>query len=289
MPLAQPSPSAPPCPARRGAWPRFSYLGFLVLLGVTVVGGAYPPPSPPSPDAPEAPRPLEAPPPATTPASPLDEPLRLVLLARDAYQGVRDYTCRMVKRERLEGRLQPQNTMLMCVRTRPFSVYFRWQEPASLAGQEASYVAGRPDGKMRVRARGLLGAVGFVSLDPNDPRARQASRHCITEAGIGNLIDRFAAGWQQERAWGQSQVQVAEYEYDRRRCTRVELLHPANPPGRFLHYRDVVYFDKEHHLPVRMEAYDWPRRPNDTGDLLETYSYATLRLNVGLGDEVFNH
>jgi hypothetical protein len=51
----------------------------------------------------------------------------------------------------------------------------------------------------------------------------------------------------------------------------------------------VVYFDKQTHLPLIMEAYDWPRRPGDTGDPLEKYSYAGLRLNVGLGDEVFNH
>jgi hypothetical protein len=289
MPVAHPSPGRT---WYLGRWQRFSTYGFLVLLVVTVLSAAYPPPPPPAAPPADTPLPMAGPAPAApaeTAASPLDEPLRLVLEAKKAYAEVRDYTCRLVKRERIDGKLLPQTTMVMQVRTQPLSVYFRWQEPQSLSGQECCWVAGRNGGKMRVRPRGLLGAVGFVSLDTNDPRVRETSRHDISEAGIGNLIEQFAAGWEQERRWGLSQVQVAEYEYDRRRCVRVEVVHPTNPDGRFFHYRDVVYFDKETHLIVRMEAYDWPHRPGDPGDLLETFSYANLRLNVGLPDSVFNH
>ncbi len=309
MPFTQRSPGLTcdtrKTPAARGRLRRFSHYAFLGLLGVTVVAGAYPPSSPQAPAPPAAPQPMppvarapgspgKAPgTPGTAPGSaavsPLDEPLRLVGLAREAYKDVQDYSCRLIKRERIDGRMQPQNTMIMKVRTQPFSVYFRWQEPSALAGQEACYVAGRYGGKIRVRPRGLLGAVGFVSLDLNDPRVRENNRHAITEAGIGHLIEQCAEGWEKERRWSQSQVQVAEYEYDHRRCTRVEVVHPTNPEGRFWHYRDVVFFDKEHHLPVRLEAYDWPRHPGDSGDLLETYSYAGLQINAGIPDEVFNH
>ena len=64
---------------------------------------------------------------------------------------------------------------------------------------------------------------------------------------------------------------------------------PTNADGHFLYYRDVVYFDKETHLPIRLEFYDWPRQAGDPGQLLEVYSFANMRLNVGLGDDVFNH
>jgi hypothetical protein len=217
----------------------------------------------------------------------MDEPLRLIAQARAAYAGVRDYTCLLVKRERIGGSLTPDNVLQMKVRTAPFSVSLLWQEPRSLAGQEVCYVAGRNDGMMRVKSSGLLGAIGFVSLDPDDPRARQTSRHRITEAGLGNLIERFARGWEGERALGLTQVRLGTYEYNRRRCTRVETIHPSNPGGKFLYYRNVVYFDQETHLPIRVESYDWPRRPGDPGQLAEVFSYANLRLNVGLGDEPF--
>jgi hypothetical protein len=269
-------------------WRRYSFYGLLGVIGVTVVTAAYPPPGPP-PAAPDAPQPMEAPVVAPTAGSPLDEPLRLVALAQKSYADVRDYTCRMVKRERVAGKLQPQNTMQMSVRSAPFSVYFRWVEPSGLAGQEVCYVAGRYNDRLRVRPRGLLGAVGFVTLDMNDPRARATSPHPITEAGIGSLIEQFAAGWERERRWDLTQVRLGEYEFDHHRCIRVETIHPTNPDNRFLHHRDVVYFDKETHLPVRMEAYDWPRHAGDPGDLVEMYSYVGLRCNVGLDDAVFNH
>src|SRR5262249_52502786 len=151
---------------------------------------------------------------------------RLIARAGAAYAGVRDYTCLLIKRETLGGRLSPDAVMTMKVRTRPFSVYLRWHAPRDLAGQEVCYVAGRNNGQMRVHPNGLLGALGFVSLDVNDPRARETSRHSITEAGIGNLIERYAQGWQMERRLGRTQVRLGTYGYNGRRCTRVETIHP---------------------------------------------------------------
>ena len=221
----------------------------------------------------------------------MDAPLRLIHEAQKAYQNVRDYTCLLIKRERINGRLPPNNVIEMKVRAQPFSVYLRWREPRTEAGQEVCYVAGKNDGKMRVHPKGLLGSfAGWVSLDPNDPRARQTSRRNITEAGIGNMIERFARAWEEERRLHlPTQVQIAEYEYNRRRCTRVEILHPDNASGHFLYYRDIIYFDKETHLPIRVEFYDWPRQAGDPGQLVEVYSFANMRTNVGLGDDVFNH
>jgi hypothetical protein len=224
------------------------------------------------------------------PEGPLDLPLRLIAEARQAYAGVRDYSCLFVKREQLHGQLQPENLIVMKVRTQPFSVYLRWLKPNTVAGQEVCYVAGKNDGMMRVHSRGLLGAVGFVSLDPQDPRAQENSRHTITEAGIGNLIDRFSQRWEMERGLNRTLVRTAEYDYNKRRCVRVETTHPDTAGNRFLFYRSVVYFDKETHLPIRVENYDWPRLGGDpNGALVESYSYADLRLNVGVSDATFNH
>ena len=237
----------------------------------------------------QAPSPGTAPD-AAAPAPAMDMPLRLIAAARQTYQGVRDYSSLFIKRERLRGQLQPDNVIAMKVRTQPFSVYLRWLRPNNLAGQEVCYVQGRNNGLMRVHSTGLLGAVGFVSLDPRDPRALENSRHTITEAGIGNLIDRYAQRWQMENQVNKTQVRLAEYDYAKRRCVRVEMVHPDNSGGQFLFYRSIVYFDKEHHLPIRVENYDWPQPGSDpNGPLMESYSYADLRLNVGISDATFNH
>jgi hypothetical protein len=270
-------------PRSRRLW----YYGLASFLGLAVVGGATPPEPPPATAAPPAPQPTgKAAAPAAT-ASPMDEPLRLIAAARATYGRLQDYSCVLVKRERVGPQEPPENVILMNVRTRPFSVYLRWQGPRDLAGQEVCYVTGRNNGQMRVHSAGALGVVGFVSLDPNDPRARKTSRHSITEAGIGNVIERFGAGWEGERRLNLTQVRVGEYEYNKRRCTRVETIHPAR--REFLHYRSVVYFDQQNRLPIRVESYDWPRSQGDPGRLTEVFSFVNLRLNVGLSDAVFNH
>ena len=256
---------------------RLWYFACVGGLSLGLVGGAIPQAAAP-----------QQPPPAA--ASPLDEPLRLLAEARRSYQGVQDYSCTLIKRERLEGQPLTDNVIAMKVRTQPFSVYLRWQAPKALVGQEACYVAGKNNNMMRAHAKGLLGVAGWVSIDPRDPRAQKSSKHSITEAGIGNLIERFAGYWEKERALGVTQVRVADYEYNKRRCTRVETVRPENPGGQFTSYRSVLYFDQENHLPIRVEVYDWPKPGGSPdGELIEIYSYVDLRLNAGLGDDAFNY
>lgn len=269
----------PPCP------PLAKRLGCFELLSLAAVAlavGANPPPPANPGAAPAAP--------AAAAPLPMDVPLRLLTEARQSYQNVKDYSCLFVKRENIQGQLRPENVVEMKVRGQPFSVYLHWLGPQAIAGQEACYVAGRNNGQMRVHATGIRAVAGFVSLDPRDPRVMQNNRHPITDAGIGNLIERFSQRWENEKRLNQTQVRVGEYDYNQRRCTRVEMIHPANNANQFYAYRSVIYFDKDSHLPIRVENYDWPRQggPAD-GELLECYSYVNLRLNVGLGEEVFNH
>ena len=117
------------------------------------------------------------------------------IACKDAFAKVKDYSCRLVKRERLEGELSPNHVIDLKVRNDPFSVSMVWQEPKDLQGQEVVYVAGKNDGKMLVKPGGVLGSVGFLALPIDDPRTRKTSKHKITEAGIGNLIEKCEAGW----------------------------------------------------------------------------------------------
>jgi len=252
--------------------PRSAHLGIAVVVAVLLLGGtaprAEPPPPPPA---------QPAPPPVTAPPAEPEafaEPLRLVADARRAWSHVDDYTCVLVRRERVGGGLRPEEVMLMKVRREPFSVYLRWAAPRAADGQEACYVAGRHDGKMRVRAAGLLGATGFVSLAPDDARARAHSRHAITEAGVGQLVERLGREWEAGRN-RPARVRVAAAECDGRPCRRVEVAWPDGA-------RCVAHFDRETHLPVRAEWYD-------RDELREADAYTKVRLNVGLGDGDFDY
>jgi hypothetical protein len=286
QPSQFPSDSARPH-FRRTAVRRLGWFTLAAALALAVISGANPPAAAPSP-APPPSKPAPAnPPPASE--SPFDEPLRLMAEARKAYQDVQDYRCTFIKRELLGGRLQPENIIAMQVRVKPFSVFLDWKAPRDLAGQQACYVAGRNDGMMRVHPTGAAGAFGFLSIDPKDPRVLENSRHAISEAGFGNLIERFAHGYEAARKQGKAEVHVALYEYNHRRCTRIDTTYadPKSAPDGI--GRSVLYLDKETHLPVRCECYDFPRAGAREGELIEMYSYVNVQLNAGLADDVFKH
>ena len=261
---------------------RLGYFGLAILVTATVASGANPPQLAP---APNPPTPAGAP----VAGSPMDYPTRLMAEARQAYQQVRDYSCLFVKQERIGGQLGAENLIDMRVRAQPFSVYLHWLGPANLKGQEACYVAGANNGQLRVHSTGIAGAIGFVSVSPTDPRVMQNNRHPITDAGIGHLIDIYGQRWELERRLGKTTVRVGEFQYNQKRCVRVELIRPDNHGGQFYSYRTLMYFDKTTHLPIRVESYDWPKQGSPPGgELFESYSYANLKLNPGIPNEVFN-
>ncbi len=174
------------------------YLVGLVGFGITFAQGQGVAPTP-------------APPAASVPPSPLDQPLAWLLEARRNFTAVQDYTCTLTKRENVNGVLSDEHYIEAKFRSQPFSVYMRWLAPSKLYGQEAAFILGRNNNKMRVHSKGpLKGAVGFVSVDLNDRRVLEQSRHNIYEAGIGNLIEQAIKFVEVERQIGKAQVRTTE-------------------------------------------------------------------------------
>src|SRR5262249_28667642 len=127
----------------------------------------------------------------------------------------------------------------------------------------------------------------FLTLEINDPRTRKTSKHKVTEAGIGALIERCEKGWQEERKLQVTSVRVGTYTYARRTCTRVELSHSGRAGGVIKHARNVVYFDQQTHLPIRVENYAWPEEDGQPAPLAESFSYVNLRLDAKVPAEAF--
>ena len=269
---------------RRRVHPLGVILFAVVVLSLSLV--FHPPARGQNVPAPGQPPPIQQ---AKVVAGPLDEPLAMLREGQRTFATVKDYTCTLQSRENVRGVLLDENVMLLKMRTQPYSVYMRWLSPKSSAGQEVCFVAGKNNNKMRVRSTRLGTKVfGFQSIDTNDPRVMDHSRHSIVEAGIGNLIDQTIKHWEMENKLGKTQVKLAEYKCNNRNALRVETIRPERIQG-FYSFRSVLYIDLETKLPLRSEAYDWPRQggPAD-GELLEMFSYIDLRLNVGLTEQDFN-
>jgi hypothetical protein len=223
--------------------------------------------------------------------TPTEPAAQLISEARNSFGRVRDYVGTMVRQERVGGQLQPEQFIDLRVRQQPYSVYLKWTSPKQFVGQEAFYITGKNNNEMKAKGAGLAGIAGYLSMPPNDPRALRHSRHTITETGIGHMIETIARSYELERRFPPSQVkvQIADYAFQQRVCTRMEVTHLVNN-GQFYCYRCVVYFDKEMKLPVRFEAYDWPKTGGDpNGELIECYSYINLKFNVGLTDAAFGN
>jgi hypothetical protein len=116
----------------------------------------------------------------------------------------------------------------------------------------------------------------------------EKSRHCITEAGLGTLLESTARYWAMERCLNKTLVRITEDTIAGRACVRIETVHPDRGAGPFYGYRCVLWLDKTTHLPAGAETYDWPRPGGAAdGDLLESYRYLDLRNNIGLDDKAF--
>ena len=173
-------------------------------------------------------------------------------------------------------------------RTKPLGVYLRCESPDDDRGLEVCYVEGRNHGKMRAHPTGLLGILGFFSVDSRDPRAFAKNRHCITEAGLGTLLEGTARYWEMERRLNKTLVRISDDDLAGHACTRIETIHPDRYAGAYYGYRCVLWLDKTTFLPAGAETYDWPRSGgSEGGDLLEQYRYLDLGCNVGLGDGIF--
>jgi hypothetical protein len=208
--------------------------------------------------------------------------------ARAAYTKTRDYSGYMVRQERVGGKLQPEQTAELRVRTEPFAIYTKTLAPKQLLGQELAYSAGKKDDKVRVRAAGIAGVNGFVSVGADDPKANADSRHKLTDTGILAVVKRVEAALEAEkRAKAAPQILVAEYTFQNRPCTRYEVFCERPHRDRYA-YRLVMYIDSELKLPVRFEAHDAPKPGEVAGEMIECVSFVSLTMNAGLGEAVFD-
>jgi hypothetical protein len=207
---------------------------------------------------------------------------------------VKDYTCTLVKRERVDGKLTDYEYMFTKVRHQPLSVYLYFLPPPKgqtdhSSGREVIYVAGQNDGNLVAHeAKGLKALVGAVQLKPTSTMAMQGNRYPITEVGLLNLTRRLVEVGESDRKFAECNVEYKpNSKINGRSCTLIEVEHPT-PRKNFRYHKALIYIDDELEIPVRFEAYDWPRAAGGQPLLLEEYTYVNVKFNVGLSDSDFD-
>ena len=227
------------------------------------------------------------------PGDPNEHPLMPALRwARDGQpniEKIQDYSATMVKRERLNGKLNDYEYLFLKVRHKPFSVYLYFLGPTSLKGQEVIFVDGANNGKMWAHGVGIQDTLlGTVSLKPDGNIAMRGQRYPLTEIGILNLTRRLSDVAEQDIKYGECEVKFFKgAKINDRLCTCTQVIHPT-PRRNFLFHIARIFVDDELNIPIRYESYDWPKTPGGTPELIEEYTYLNLKMNNGFSDADFD-
>ncbi|MEO8496921.1 MAG: DUF1571 domain-containing protein [Planctomycetota bacterium] len=238
------------------------------------------------------------------PGHPLDPAIKL---AEEGLHRIRtqmtDYSCMIVKQERISGELNPPEHMRAEIRNRktgatgvaqPFSVYLNFLKPDEVQGREVIFVEGQNNDKMVAHeGKGFRKAFGNVWLKPDGLIAMQGQRYPITDIGIENLVDKLIERATRDKKSDPNalttQVRFVEgAKINGRGCMVIEVIHPEPKPYYDFHIARV-FIDDQFQVPVRYAAYTWPTTPGGTPNLEEAYTYLDLKLNVGLKADDFDH
>ena len=227
-----------------------------------------------------------------------DHPLMPVLeFAEQAQRRLQNsapsHRCRLLKRERIDGRLQEERAIEMCVREgEKLSVWMDFQAPAEVAGRRILYVEGEHDGRMLVRKGGRRLDFVVLRLDPLGHKAQAESLVPLTQVGFQRVLSGMVAVLQAQieadPQAANTQVQwIEEADLDGQACQIVRITHPSRDEALGL-YQATAYIDRGLGVPVRIEAYGWPDRPGDAPPLIAEYTYTNLEWNAPLADDCFD-
>ena len=211
---------------------------------------------------------------------------KVMAAARTALAAARDYTATMVRRERVKGVLLPEQACSLGVRTKPAAVVVTVTAPKASAGSSTSFLATRSTSMVRHRPAGSDGAMPSKTLPADDPAAMAGARHPVTGYGLAAVLDRVEAVLRtQQLQHRPTQVLVGDFTFAGKPVTRFEVF--ADRPTADGPRRLVLCLDAATKLPVRYEAYGTVTPTAPGGEVLEVVSFLATKLNVGLGDVVF--
>jgi hypothetical protein len=229
--------------------------------------------------------------PAPSPPPPSGSSVRqLVQQAAASYASMDSYIARLTRRELVNGKYD-EEVMLFKFRKEPWSVYFKWLGETG-KGREVIFVKGQHGSQIHtLLATGdhpLKPAGSRMALPPDSIFVRMASRHPITEAGIGASIERLLVLVNSIEAGDTRRGTLTEIGTQQRPdfngpLTMIEHtlppgLDPTLPRGGKRYYG----FDAENHLPVLVMARD------EKGQEVEYYRYDRFQYPVRLDNDDFD-
>ncbi|HEY8922792.1 MAG TPA: DUF1571 domain-containing protein, partial [Polyangia bacterium] len=153
-------------------------------------------------------------------------PDELVSLGREGVRRLGTYRARLVKQERVAGRVRTPQTLEILVRPDPGAIRLEYLEGPK-AGRKVLWTAGRPR-QMLVREAGILG-LASVWLDVDGGLAHGDTNHDVTDLGFGPLLDIVERDLRKAAPFGGHRRQDEGFDAAGRYC--VTFAAPAGAAG----------------------------------------------------------
>lgn len=235
----------------------------------TPPGGPLQPPRP----APLPPAALATRPPKTPRAGAPDESTRTIRkltdTARTNLENYTNYQVRLERQERVGNRLLPTEQVLLSIRRQPKAVRLEWADGPH-HGREVIYAADSGPGQMHIHnPRGLLSR---MTMAVDSPLVLKNSRHPITAAGLGPILDQLEASLRRDESGGPAAERLRYLGLETpeavgRSCHKIVRKTETGETW-------LLYLDAENDLPVYFQA------DAADGTLLERYVFRDLKANL---------
>jgi len=207
---------------------------------------------------------------------------------RHCEANYRDFTCTLVKQERMGSRLGKEQTVVAKFMQKPYSVAMHWVKNAPIADRSI-YVEGKWNNQMMVRPAGLLSIAGPQMRKPDDKDVMKNTLRPINKFGFQCSLESLIEVYEQARVQGGLTCEIGLVGPDGERSEFVEVagrralvlvrLLPAKDdyPAK----RTEIYIDVDYLVPVLVKGYNWDN------ELSSSYLFTDLKFNVGLTDDDF--
>ncbi|MDY6914566.1 MAG: DUF1571 domain-containing protein [Planctomycetota bacterium] len=193
----------------------------------------------------------------------------------------RDYTCTLIKQERINGTLRPEQWISSKFMDEPFSVALKWTKNAPI-GEQVIFVKGKYNDQMLVRPKGLLILLtgGPVLRKPDGDEALKNTLRPVNQFGFECSLENLLNVYRQAKAEGDLKESFGGYaEIAGRKAVVLVRYLPAE--NDYPACKTLTYIDVEYLLPICVEGYDWDDQ------LSCRYLFKDIKFNVGLGPDDF--
>ncbi len=218
-------------------------------------------------------------------ASTRDQAAELLLRFVDTVSRLDGYTATMTKQQRVDGELQPVETLFMKHQRSPECRYMRWL-PGPEEGREIIFCTDRYKGKIKIHQPGWFGWT--MSLDPQGSVVKRSGNlRPPHEGGIFNLAQKLHSGIEAQRATSGGTEPAVDISDRSVHQAPARCLLPQGPPpdddnAPYPVGKRELCFYEDNGLPAQMRMW------HADGQLMEFYTFRDFELNPGLTDVDFD-